>query len=251
MSPIGRSLLRRIAFLSMAALAAFAVPGPAAAIFCSNCGTEWTQIANNLKLVAQLEEQVASKLKLIQQYENMLTNTQGLSSLTWSNALSEIKSLSSLFSSIKSLSFSTSDLVSKFSSKYSDFDSYVSGNISGSTLKSKFQQWSEDTNSSVLTTLRAAKLQKEQIEGDEDTYLRSLQSLTETAEGRMQALQVANQIGIQQARQTQKLRTLMAATMQLQANYMQTQMDREVAQTAAWRSFAKKTTISTTDGTRY
>jgi P-type conjugative transfer protein TrbJ len=76
-------------------------------------------------------------------------------------------------------------------------------------LGSKYQQWSEDTNSSVLTTLKAAGLHSGQIEGSEGVLFKQLESMATSAEGRMQALQVANQIALTAARQTQKLRQIM------------------------------------------
>jgi P-type conjugative transfer protein TrbJ len=74
-----------------------------------------------------------------------------------------------------------------------------------------------------------------------------------TAEGRMQAIQVANQIAIAAARQTQKLRQLMLVQLQLQANFIQTQMDRQSTQEAAYKNFINsgRDSIKTGDGKGY
>ena len=226
-------------------------PKPAHAIYCANCGTEWTQLANNLQLVKQLEQQILSVQQQLKQYENMLLNSNPFKTLQWSNALGETKQLNSLLAQAKSLSFASANLEGLFAKKYGDYQSYVAQSIGDDTLAAKYQQWSEDTNSSVHTTLKAAGLQSEQIEGAEDVYLRHLEHLTSTAEGRMQALQISNQIALQLARQTQKLRQLMLIQLQLQANYMQMQMDREVMQQAAWRKFSTKPQVSTNNGKRY
>ena len=53
----------------------------------------------------------------------------------------------------------------------------------------------------------------------------------------MQAIQVANQIALAAARQTQKLRQLMLMQLQLQANFIQTEADRQAAEEAAYRNF--------------
>jgi P-type conjugative transfer protein TrbJ len=251
MNRILTALRRRAAPLAMAVTAALAAPQPTAAIYCANCGTEWTQIANNLELVAQLEQQVAMVQQQIAHYRLLLTNTNPLASQVWSNALGEIRQLTGILGRAKSLSFATGDLAGQFARKFRDYNQYVADRIGDDALNTKFQQWSEDTNSSVLTSLEAAGLQQEQIEGVEDSYLRHLEGEATTAEGQMQALQVGNQIAIALARQMQKLRTLIATNMQMQANYIQQQMDRDAAQGAAWRNFAKKPQISITDGEKY
>jgi P-type conjugative transfer protein TrbJ len=244
-------LRRHAAPIAVAVVAGLAAPQPAAAIYCSNCGTEWTQIANNLELVAQLEQQVAMVQQQINQYRLLLTNTNPLNSHVWSNAIGEIRQLTNILDRAKSLSFTTGNLAGQFAKKYGDYKGYVAQKIGDQALNAKFRQWSEDMNSAVLTSLEAAGLQQQQIEGAEDNYLRHLEGEATTAEGQMQALQVGNQVAIALARQMQKLRTLIATTMQLQANYMQMRMDREAAQGAAWRNFTKKPAISTRDGEKY
>jgi type IV secretion system protein TrbJ len=243
------SMFKRIKAVAAAVMASMVVlmPQRAEAVY----ATEFTQLANHFELIKQLEQQTAMVQQAIRQYQNLLTNTNPLGQQTWSQALAEMRKLNSLLGQAKSLSFTAGNLDGQFAQKYGDYSSYVSSQIGDGELTRKYQQWSEDTNSSVLTTLKAAGLETEQIEGAEDGYLRHLQQLSETAEGRMQALQISNQIAIQLARQMQKLRQLMLVQMQLQANFIQQQMDREAAQSAAWRNFAKKPQVSPGNGRRF
>jgi type IV secretion system protein TrbJ len=217
------------------------VPQPLGAqtVFCTNCGTEWTQLANNLQLIEQLRRQVALVEEAIKQYQNMLLNSKGLASQFWGNALGDIKRLTSLLAQAKSLSYAAGNLDGQFAKKYSDFQTYASREMDTGGFAAKYQQWSEDTNSSVLTTLKAAGLQAEQIEGSEDTYIRQLEMLATSAEGRMQALQIGNQITLALARQLQKLRQLVLMELQLQSNFIQSQTDRDMVERAAWYNFAK------------
>jgi type IV secretion system protein TrbJ len=228
-----------------------AVPLPAKAIYCSNCGTEWTQLANNIELVAQLEQQVALLQQAIQQYQNLITNTTGLAEQVWGNASGDLRQLTQVLAQAQSLSFAAGNLDAQFAKKFSDYRSYETKGLTEQALGDKYQQWSAETNSSVLSSLRAAGLQAEQMEGSEEVYLRQLQGLAEGAEGRMQAIQVGNQIGITTARQLQKLRQLMLVQLQLQANYTQQQMDQDAVQTAAWRKFAAPPAPTRNPGKRY
>jgi P-type conjugative transfer protein TrbJ len=237
------------------ALGAFAVVAgfsqPANAIYCSNCGTEWTQLLNKLELIKQLEQQVAIAKQTLQQYQNMVTNTEALADQNWGNALGEIKKVTALLKKAKSLSFASANLDERFAKKYGDYQAYSDKTLDDNAFDAKYQQWSEDTKESVLATLQAAGLQNEQIEGAEDTYLRELEGRAETVEGRMQAIQLGNQIALATARQMQKLRQLIMINLQLQANFIQQRQDRKAMEAAAWHKFTKHKDISNTDGEKF
>jgi P-type conjugative transfer protein TrbJ len=224
---------------------------PANAIYCANCGTEWTQLLNKLELIEQLEQQVAIAKQTLQQYQNMVTNTENLADQTWGNALGEIKKVTALIAKAKSLSYASANLDSDFAKKFGDYQAYGSQTLDDDAFDAKYQQWSEDTNESVRATLKAAGLQAEQIEGAEDAYLRELEGRAETVEGRMQAIQLGNQIALATARQMQKLRQLMLINLQLQANFIQQRMDREAMDAAARHKFTRHQDLNTTDGEKF
>ena len=223
----------------------------AVVVTCTNCGTEFTQLANNLQLADQLARQVELVQQSIRQSENLLLNTNGLDQFQFGNALGELRQVSTLLGQAKSLSFTSAQLDGQFAQKYKDYNAYVQGLTGIEALDQKYQQWSEDTNSGVLTTLKAAKLHSGQIEGGEDALFQELEGMAGTAEGRMQALQVANQIALAAARQTQKLRQILLMQVQLQAMYIQTQMDKQAAESGAWRTFTKPQDVNTGNGKRY
>ena len=245
--------LRRFAVTAGFVVALGAAPERAfpLVVTCTNCGTEFTQLANNLQLADQLARQVELVQQSIRQSENLLLNTKGLGQFEFGNALAELRQVSALLGKAKSLSFTSADLDGQFAQKHKDYNAYVQGLIGTDALDQKQQQWSEDTNSSVLTTLKAANLHSGQIEGSEDALFRELEGMAGTAEGRMQALQVANQIALAAARQTQKLRQILLMQVQLQAMYIETQMDKQAAEGAAWRNFTKPQDVNTGNGKRY
>jgi P-type conjugative transfer protein TrbJ len=226
-------------------------PPPAAQVVtCANCGTEFTQLANNLQLADQLAHQVELVQQAFRRHETMLLNTTGLEKQLFGNPLAELKQVTSLLEQARSLSVTSAGLDGEFAEKYKDYNAYLADRLDAEALAQKYQQWSEDTNSSVLTTLKAANLQARQIEGDEAALFTALEGLSETAEGRMQAIQVANQIALAAARQTQKLRQLMLMQLQLQANFIQIEADRQAAEEAAYRNFVTsgREAIKTGDG---
>jgi P-type conjugative transfer protein TrbJ len=218
-------------------LAVASPPATALVVTCTNCGTEFTQLANNLQLADQLARQVELVQQAIRRHETMALNTTGFEAQAFGNPLAELRQVTALLDQTRSLSVTSADLDGQFAEKYQDYDAYLADKLDTQALGAKYQQWSKDTNSSVLTTLKAANIQARQIEGDEASLFTELEGLSDTAEGRMQAIQVANQIALAAARQTQKLRQLMMMQLQLQANFIQTQMDRQAAEEAAYRNF--------------
>jgi P-type conjugative transfer protein TrbJ len=220
-------------------------------VFCTNCASELTQLANNVQLVDQLARQVELVQQAIQQSQNMLLNTAGLDNQAWGETTAEIRRLNALLGQAKSLSFTGAGLDAQFARKYSDYNAYVAEELGEEGLAAKYQQWSEDTNSSVLTTLKAAGLSAEQIEGEEDAYLKSLEDRATTAEGRMQAIQIGSQIAMAGVRQTQKLRQILLMQTQLLANAIQRQSDRETAEAAALRRFGRTQALPAGNGRRY
>jgi type IV secretion system protein TrbJ len=248
----GDCVVTRFAFLPViAALILSTAAGRAQAVFCTNCSTELTQLANNLQLVDQLARQVELVRESVQQTANLALNTQPLDNQSWGTTLAEIRRLSSLLGQAKSLSFASADLDARFGEKYKDYNGYVRDQTGEDALSAKLQQWSEDTNASVLTTLKAAGLSSTQMEGEEDDHLRGLERLAETAEGRMQAIQVGNQIAMAAVRQTQKLRQTMLLQVQLLANFVQQQGDRQTSEAARWENFSKALNLPTGNGQRY
>jgi P-type conjugative transfer protein TrbJ len=244
---------RRIDRLLAALLAASLLFSPCASalvVTCTNCGTEFTQLANNVQLVDQLARQVELVQNALLRYENMLLNTKGLDDQQFGDALAELRKVMGALDQAQSLSVTSASLDADFRNKFKDYEAYVKDRLGVDGLAGKYQQWSEDTNSSVLTSLKATREQTQQIEGSEATLFQGLEQLATTAEGRMQALQVANQIALAGARQTQKLRQLLTIHLQLQANFIQTQMDREASQGAALNKFVTtgRETVKTGDG---
>jgi P-type conjugative transfer protein TrbJ len=246
--------MNRLDRMLAASIVAALFVGPAAeaqTVFCTNCASELTQLANNVQLVDQLARQVELVQQAIQQSQNMLLNTAGLDNQAWGETIAEIRRLNALLGQAKSLSFTGAGLDAQFTKKYADYNAYLAQGLGEEGLAAKYQQWSEETNSSVLTTLKAAGLSAEQIEGEEDAYLRSLEDRATGAEGRMQAIQIGSQIAMAGVRQTQKLRQIVLMQTQLTANALQRQSDREAAEAAALRRFGRTQQLPMGNGRRY
>lgn len=209
------------------------VPAKAAdAVFCVNCGSEITQLLNKATLIQQLAQQAKQLETEINQYSDMLQNSKGVSTQVWGNAMQDFTRLQAVMSQSKALAASASNLDGQFADKYSTYSAYMNQQMGTADWQKKYQQWSTEGSDNALYTLKGLNVQAQQMQ-DEQAVIHQLQTMAGSAEGRMQALQVANMMASQQVDQVFKLRQLMMQQAQMQANYLAIQQDKEAAEQAA------------------
>jgi len=112
-----------------------------------------------------------------------------------------------------------------------------------------YQTWSQTSLDSTLGALKAAGVQNDQFDSDE-ALLQSLQGQSQSAVGRMQAIEVGNQIAENQAEQLMKLRQLMMADMQSKAAYQSTMVQAQATKQANSDQFFGQTQV-TSDGVTF
>ncbi len=227
--------------------------------------TEPTQLLNNLELVGiggqeadQLinqAQQLAHEVQMIQNqlsmYQNMLDNTANLSNFEWGQAYTNLQSLASIVQQGNAIAYSSANMDAQWAQRYQGYSNYLANTYGASNFRSDYQNWYTTQRDSVHGALKAANLQQQQF-ATEETTLNTLENMSETATGRMQAIKVGNQIAMQQVRQTQKLRELVMAQMQAQGNYMEAQAAKEAAvQARSERHFSAPTTTVTGNGQQY
>ncbi|MBB3917997.1 P-type conjugative transfer protein TrbJ [Rhizobium fabae] len=210
----------------------------------TGAATEWTQLANNAQLVdlmkssgiqvdnqltqiSQLAEQIQNQLKI---YENMLQNTAQLSDHVWGQVESDLNQLRSIVDQGQGIAFSmgnADDVLQQRFQSYADLKTNLPDNA---TFSSTYQSWSNTNRDTIASSLKAASLTADQFDSEEDT-MSSLRSMSETADGQMEALQVGHEIAAQQVAQMQKLRGLVSQQMTMMGTWLQTeQTDKDLAQ---------------------
>lgn len=202
------------------------------AVYCTNCGTEWTQLMNKALQVKQLANQAQQLSTQINQYKDMLTNSNGVSQHLWGKAMTDFNQLSQLMGRSRSLAYSAGDLDGQFANRYGTYDAYLTKKMGAQDWKNKYAQWSKEGTDNALYTLKGLGLHASQLQQDQ-ALQQQLQAMAGSAQGRMEALQVANMMAAQNADQLMKLRELMMLQLQLQANFIAQQQDRQAAQEAA------------------
>lgn len=200
------------------------------------------------RLIDQLNRQLQQLQIAQQQLNDMVVNTATLPAQQWGQTMQNINRVNQLMNNVQSLSYQGNNIEQQIRQKYQGYATY-SGNASTS-ITGKYNQWSTDTNSSIKATLSSLGVQNSQMD-DEDALMRQLEAMGNSAQGRMQAAQVGNQMAAQAVRQTQKLRQLMMLQTQMQANWYASQQDQADVKAAASGRLHKSREFKTTGGKRY
>ncbi len=191
--------------------------------------TEFTQVLNHGQLVMSYIRQGEQLQQEIQQYQNMLRNTATLPSQVFGNVMMDLNALAAIVRNGMALAYSLADLDGQFRARFP-------GYTTTHAYYTDYRAWSQTSLDTTLGALRAAGLQSQQLQS-EQSVLNALREMARSSEGRMQALQVANQISEQQVEQLMKLRQLMLADLSSKQAYQAAQVQRQDATEAATERF--------------
>lgn len=179
--------------------------------------TEITQIANNIQLARSYIKQAQSVVRQAQQlrhqfnsYEEQIKQGKPLSQWDWGHAENHLNQLFSISRQSQDIANNLENL----SHQFPDYSSFSAQNRSSEIAK-KYHEMSDMNAKSIESTLKASNLQMKQFE-DEKSTMDNLSRMGSTASGRLQAIQVGNQISAQQIEQMQKLRQLAVAQTRMQ-----------------------------------
>ncbi|EJP2308814.1 TPA: P-type conjugative transfer protein TrbJ [Salmonella enterica subsp. enterica serovar Senftenberg] len=213
-------------------------PAPAYAIYCSNCSTFYQQMFEYAEAVnTQLNtaQQLATQ---IQQYQNMVTQGLSLPNSMFGSIAADLQSVVNIYTKSQALGRQIQNMDSQFNTQFPGFESYLNqaANSAAVPARDRYQKWSEQGRDNVKTAMEAANLNTGTFES-EDAQLARMVSRSQSAAGRMQAIQAGNEIASQNVQQLQKLRDLVATQINMQGNYMAQQGDRRAASEAAEQQF--------------
>ncbi|MBU2770126.1 P-type conjugative transfer protein TrbJ [Acidithiobacillus caldus] len=160
-------------------------------------GTAVEQLAKQAESVTTQIQQYAN---MIQRYDNMLQNTLNLPTQLWSSAQGEIDQLIKVASMANGLSYAGQNIYSQFNQTYGKngippLDSSYSQSL---------QKWTSDTNSQIASILQQYHLNASQFTTEQGA-LQAVENASQSAVGRMQVLQAANQIAGMEVNQIQQL----------------------------------------------
>lgn len=220
-----------IAAIVSASLVAAVPPSFAGSVAGFGGATEITQLANNIELVNLYLQQVQSYATQLQQYQNMIQNTLNIPAQVWGAVQADLMDVANIVKQGQALAYSAANIASQFENTFKGFT------FTGTDFKKEYRDLSRKTLDTLKGALMAANMQSNQFATEEMT-LKQLRTMSQSATGQMQAIQVGVQIAEQQVQQLQKLRQLMMAQLSQQNTYLAAQEQKEATRkVAADRAF--------------
>ena len=204
--------------------------------------TEYTQLLNYAELVGQLEKQVVMVENQLTQIADMTKHGLTITDQLFGTVGSDIANLRQIVNTGQALSYTMSNLDGAFRARFPGYSSTTN-------YGQAYEQWSQTSLDSTLGALQAAGLQNSQFDSD-TALLNTLQNQSTSSVGRMQALEVGNQIAENQSEQLMKLRQLMMADMQSKAAFQGAQIQADATKQANSDMFFGQNQV-TSDGVTF
>jgi type IV secretion system protein TrbJ len=204
--------------------------------------TEYTQLLNYAELIGQLEKQVSMVENQLTQISDMTKHGLIINDQLFGTVGSDIANLRQIVNTGQALSYTMGNMDSAFKVRFPGYQS-------STNYGQSYQTWSQTSLDSTLGALKAAGLQNSQFDSDA-ALLKTLQQQSTSSVGRMQALEVGNQIAENQAEQLMKLRQLMMADMQSKAAYQGSLVQAEATKQANSDKFFGQSQV-TSDGVTF
>lgn len=182
-------------------------------------------LVTSLKTATMVIQQIQQIQNQLQAIKYQATNLKTLSGQNWDNARQSLSQLGNAMQQGKSLAYSASNVDQQFKQR---FPGYTGSQGSTSDYSGEYKKWvqtNQDTMNGVMDQINASYEQQSQ----EEALDQLLAQKAKTPQGRMQALQVGNEIAAEQIAQMQKLKATMMAQANAQAEYYAYQAQKDAA----------------------
>lgn len=232
-----------------------ALPAPAAAIVCSNCSNIFVQALERITSLEQLStltnqysEAIQQTAQQIQMVQNMIQNTNSLPGSLKGGLAGQFTKLASLTSTLKTQRGEMTALAEVFNtlfpaqSVFADLAGASPADIEAAnkTYRDHWNSWSSEVDQASQATfqLSGEQLKELQDTGELESYINSL---LDSPDGQMKALQAGNQLATIQIQEARKMRELMATSTQSSlASQMKAEKESQM-QAEKWRSATSST----------
>jgi len=161
----------------------------------------------------------------------MVQNTSTYSGVWDQEALPRLNRLGQIIEQEQAIAYSMAGMERVFRERYPGYRPVTD-------WATAYDQWTRTTLDTLRGTLSAARLHADDF-ADEQRRIQTLTALSDSAEGRMQALQAGNMLAAEQIQQLAKLRQLMMAQINAQNVYMANVTNRDAQRTATQQEWVK------------
>jgi len=217
---------------------------------------EHTQLANNAQLLAIAgfaEDELSNVINML---NDMESNSRSLSYHTWGDPLSQLKKLADISAAGSALAYAMLDISQQYRQQMPGYEAY-SQQLEGSDdsvsfdFSNQYQRWVTVNEQSIEQALVVLQQHHNEFQ-TEDEQMATIRHNSQSAMGRMAALQTANELSNQQITQLQHLRQLVMTQIQFVANQAALQQDKmELQYAMEQKYYDQKLDIAIDAGKRY
>src|SRR6266508_873665 len=227
---LARSWRRLVAVVAIALLVA-----PSGAWAYAMIVLDPTNLVQNTISAMKAIESVINEVQMIanqiKQIENMVQNTRTYSGVWDQQALPRLIQLGQVIDQEQAIAYAMAGMDRVFRERYPGYRPVTD-------WASTYDQWTRTTLDTLRGSLGAVRLHADDF-ADEEQRIRTLTALSDSAEGRMQAVQAGNMLAAEQLQQLVKLRQLMMAQINAQNVYMANQTNRDAQRVATQQEWVK------------
>lgn len=188
--------------------------------FASMGATLPEQLVQSATQADQLVKQATMVSQQLQMLQNQALNLQSLPSSFWPNVSSQLTQLIQINRQSQGLSYGMTDVAASMRQQYGDPGQTLTG------TEQRYKDWNDNSNSQLSSTLQSYGYQADNFASEQDA-LAQVQTASQSATGRLQALQAGNQIAGMQVNQTQLLRSAVMQGNQAMLNVAGNQANKE------------------------
>ena len=185
-------------------------------------------LAQNTRTALQMVESVLKEIEIIRnqmtQIENMVQNTARWAGTWDAEALPRLRRLGQIIEQEQAIAYQMAGIDAEFRRRFPGYRPVTDWGR-------EYELWVRTAMDTLRGTLNAARLHAENF-ATEQGRIEALQRMSDSAAGRMQALQVGNMMAAEQLQQLVQLRQLILAQMNAQNVYMAHQVNREAQEAA-------------------
>ena len=231
----GTRSLARVSRRLVAVLAIIVLLAPSCAWAYAMIVLDLTNLIQNtisaLKAVESVINEVQMIANQVKQIENMVQNTSTYSGVWDQEALPRLNRLGQIIEQEQAIAYAMAGMERVFRERYPGYRPVTD-------WATAYDQWTRTTLDTLRGTLSAARLHADDF-ADEQRRIQTLTALSDSAEGRMQAIQAGNMLAAEQIQQLAKLRQLMMAQINAQNVYMANVTNRDAQRTATQQEWVK------------
>jgi P-type conjugative transfer protein TrbJ len=184
-----------------------------------------------LKAVESVINEVQMLANQVKQIENMVQNTRNYAGVWDRKALPRLMRLGQIIEQEQGIAYAMAAMDRTFRERYPGYRPITD-------WATAYDQWTRTTLDTLRGSLASMRLHADDF-ADEQRRIQTLTALSDSAEGRMQAVQAGNMLAAEQIQQLAKLRQLMMAQINAQNVYMANQTNRDAQRVATQQQWIK------------